>query len=105
MFMVIRKSNASVPKITGSKIATDYITKDISEQVALAVIEGADYDEKETTDVNRIYYIFDGQLQLFVRDKEAVLYAGDAFFIEKGMTYEMKGTFKAIAVNQPGLRI
>lgn len=32
---------------------------------------------------------------------ESVLGVGDTCFIEKGTTYEMSGTFKAITINQP----
>jgi len=101
MFKVIRKSEASIRKIADNKTATNYITKDISSQMSFATIEAIDYFEKETSSYNRIYYVLKGTLQLMFGKQEISLQGEDSCFVEKGTTYEMKGTFKAIVVNQP----
>lgn len=53
------------------------------------------------TPYNRIYYVLEGEMELVVDGKASRLQAGDSCFISKNTTYEMRGTFKAITVNQP----
>lgn len=101
MYRVVRRPEALVRKIAENKVAVNYITKDISQEVSLAIIEATDYYEKETTAYNRIYYVLDGTLVLVFNGEEMSLHVGDTCFIEKGMTYEMKGTFEVVVVNQP----
>jgi hypothetical protein len=43
MFRVIRKSEAKERKIADNKSAFNYITKEISLEISLAVIEGTDF--------------------------------------------------------------
>ncbi|HEX4662684.1 MAG TPA: cupin domain-containing protein [Candidatus Saccharimonadales bacterium] len=101
MYKIVRQSEGTVRQIADNKLANNLITKDISPEVSFATTEATDYYEKETTEYNRIYYVLEGELEL-TRDGEATtLRQGDACFISKGTTYEMRGTFKAVTVNQP----
>ncbi|MCL5438778.1 MAG: cupin domain-containing protein [Patescibacteria group bacterium] len=101
MFKVVRKSEVTIRKIADNKIAISFITKDISKDVSLATTEATDYYEKETAYYNRIYYVLEGNLILVFNNEEVTLNVGDVCYVEKGTKYEMKGTFKAIIVNQP----
>lgn len=101
MYKVVRKSEGSVRKIADNKIAINYITKDITSDVSLAITETTDYFEKEEAKYNRIYYILSGVLTLEFESESIKLFEGDSCFVAKGTNYTMKGTFKAIIVNQP----
>ena len=101
MFKVIRKSEASVRQIASNKVAINYITKEISPQVSLAITEGKDYSEHEQAKYNRIYFVLDGKLVLQFEGEKVVLSRDDACFIEKTTEYQMSGTVKAIVINQP----
>jgi ethanolamine utilization protein EutQ (cupin superfamily) len=101
MYKIIRKSEATVRQIADNKLALNYVTKDLSPEVSLAVTEATDYYEKEITDYNRIYYVLEGELVLAFDGNEVKLSAGDSCFVGKGTGYEMSGTFKAVMVNQP----
>ncbi len=99
MFIVVRKSTSSSIK---NKDRDTKLFNDISNpsnNISLDVIEVEDYFEKGKASFNRVYHVFDGELQLAINDQQTTLYKGDGVFIQKGMTYEMKGTFKAVAVN------
>lgn len=102
MFVVVRKSDERVRKFNDRVEASD--GSDISykalDNVSLDVIEVKDYFEKGKAAYNRVYEVYDGELQLTINDQHVVLHKGDAVFIEKGMDYELKGTFKMIAVNK-----
>lgn len=101
MFKVVRKADAAVREIGDDKSVANYITKDVSSDVSLAVTEATDYSEMETTNYNRIYFVLEGELLLKFDDQEVSLLKEDACFVEKGTAYEMKGTFKAVIINQP----
>lgn len=101
MYKVVKKSDAVIRKISENKVATNYITKDISPHVSFTTLEATDYEEKETTSYNRIYHVLKGTLTLTFDDQVVILLEGDSCYIEKGTNYEMCGTFKAVVVNQP----
>lgn len=101
MYKIIRKSDTSIRKIAENKVAINYVTRDLTSEVSLATTEAIDYYEKETANYNRIYFVLEGQLILTFDNQEVVLDKDDVCYVGKGTTYEMKGTFKAIMVNQP----
>ena len=101
MFKVVRRTETTVRRIADNKTAANYITKDISKNVSLATTEATNYYEKEAADYNRIYYVLEGNLILVFNTEEVALNVSDVCYVEKGTKYEMKGTFKAIIVNQP----
>jgi len=101
MYKIVKASEATVRQIAENKTASNLITKDISTDLSLATTKADDYYEKETTEYNRIYFILDGQLELTIDGDKQLLSVGDACFITKGTTYEMRGTFNAVTVNQP----
>ena len=102
--MVIKKSETPVKKISDDKMSLNEIV-DIDEKVSLNVTEAVDYNERTTAEYSRIYYIYDGLMQLSINNRELELGKGDACFVEKGMTFALKGTFKVITVSQPPLHL
>lgn len=101
MHKIVKASEATIRQIADNKTANNLITKEITPNVSLATTNATDYYEKEATDYDRIYYVLEGEMQLDIDGTHSVLSIGDACFIEKGTTYEMRGTFNAVIVNQP----
>ena len=101
MFKVVKKSEANVRIIADNKIAIDFITKDITKEISLAIIETNKYHGKEISAYNRIYFVIEGELHLIIDKKEVSLTSGDTCFIGKHTSYEMKGTCKTIVIDQP----
>ena len=101
MYKVVRESEGSIRQIAPNKTANNLISKEISPNISFATTEATDYYEKETTPYDRIYYVLDGALDLTIDGTTTSLQKGDACFISKNTTYEMRGTFKAVTVNQP----
>lgn len=101
MYKIVRESEGSIRQIAPNKTANNLITKDISPNISFATTEATDYYEKEKTTYDRIYYVLEGELELSFDSEANTLQKGDACFIGKGTTYEMRGTFKAVTVNQP----
>ncbi len=106
MFAVVRKSKESkhvIKKISDEKQSLNEIVN-IDDKVELNVAEVVDHHEKIKTAYNRIYYVFDGLMQIFINNQEILLQKGDACFVEKGMIVELQGTFSVIIVGKPEVR-
>lgn len=101
MYKVVRKQEAGVRKVADNKTAFNYITKYISTNVSMAVIEAEDCHQKETIKYNRIYFVISGKLVLIFDDKSVILLEGDSCYIDKDTNYELEGTFKTVIINQP----
>lgn len=101
MHKVVKASEGTIRQIAENKTATNLITKEISPTISLATTEATNYYEKETCEYDRIYYVLAGELRINSDGTESTVQVGDACFIAKGTVYEMRGTFKALIVNQP----
>jgi mannose-6-phosphate isomerase-like protein (cupin superfamily) len=107
MFTVVRKSKESkhiIKKLSEEEHSFTEIV-DMNERVSVDVAEVVDHHEKIKTAYNRIYYIFEGTMRIWINNQEMVLQKGDACFVEKGMIVEIRGTFSVILVGQPILRL
>lgn len=101
MYKVVRESEGTVRQIASNKIANNLISKDVSPNISFATTEATEYYEKETAQYDRIYYVLEGVLEITIGREKSTLQVGDACFISKDTTYEMRGSFKVVAVNQP----
>jgi ethanolamine utilization protein EutQ (cupin superfamily) len=101
MFKVVRASEAMPRQIAETYKANNYITKDISPGVSLAVNEANDHQEMELTEYDRIYYVLEGEIELDFDGEHVRLQPSDSCFVAKDTEYKFSGTFKAVVVNQP----
>ncbi|MBW4061038.1 hypothetical protein HJC99_00490 [Candidatus Saccharibacteria bacterium] len=101
MYKIVRKQEAAVRKISETYEARNYITKDISRSVSLAVNTASGHSERETTDYDRIYYVISGELLINIDGESSGISTGDSLLISKGTIYDFYGTFEAVVVNQP----
>src|SRR6266513_2399994 len=101
MFKIVRASEAIPRQIAETYKANNYITKDISPDVSLAINEANNHQETELTKYDRIYYVLEGEIE-FDFDGEIVrIQAGDSCFVAKDTEYKFSGTFKTVVVNRP----
>jgi len=106
MYKIVSKKDATIRQISDNKTATNFITKEISPDVSLAVIENKGYFGEVVTDNNRIYYVIKGHLSLeFGGNEKAELNEGDACFISSGTSYIMSGDCKVATIDQPAFGI
>lgn len=101
MYKIVRKSEAIIRKIANNKTAYNYITKEFSPGVSLAVIEGINYDSPIIAEQNWIYFILEGEMKLEFKEKQVSLKEGDVCYVSRGEQYRMIGTYRAIIVCQP----
>ena len=101
MYKIVKESEGIIRKITNNKTVLNLITRDVTPNVSLAVIDAQEYRGDEQANYNRIYYVIEGSLTLTFDDNRQTLELGDSCYIEKGRKYQIEGTFKAIIVSQP----
>ncbi len=101
MYKVVRKVEALVRQVSDNKTATNFITKEISPNVSLAVIDNKGFYGEVTVESDRIYYIVSGKLSLEFSGEKVELNEGDACFISHGSSYLLSGDCKVVTVDQP----
>lgn len=101
MYKLVKKDEAIQRQISPNYKANNFITKETSVNISLAVTEATDFKEAVTPKENRIYYVLEGELHLNFDGEKIIVKAGDSCFISEGTTYILEGTFKSVIVNQP----
>lgn len=101
MYKIVKRFEAIVREIAKTYHARNYITKDISPNVSLAVNTANQHTEIETTQYDQIYYVINGRLNISANNQRATLDPSDSIIISKGTSYEFSGSFEAVVINQP----
>lgn len=101
MYKIVKANAGTVRKIADNKSVNNLITKEDASAISLATTEGKDFYGQEVTRYNRAYFVLEGTLEVNFDGEYHRLSVGDACYIDAGTKYEMKGTFKAVVVNQP----
>jgi mannose-6-phosphate isomerase-like protein (cupin superfamily) len=101
MYKIIRKSEAVVRQVSENKVVINFITKEISPNVSLAIIDNKGFYGEVIVDNDRIYYIVSGKLILEFNGEKKELNEGDSCFISCGSSYIMSGDCTAVTVDQP----
>jgi mannose-6-phosphate isomerase-like protein (cupin superfamily) len=104
MYMVVRKSLNTAKRISGNKMTLNEIVPN-DQRISLDFAEVIDHYEKTIAAYNRIYYIAEGHMQFYFNNQLINLQKGDACFVEKGMHFELKGTFTVIIVSHHKLYV
>ena len=105
MYKIIRKAEAVTRQVSDNKTATNFVTKEISPNVSLAVIENKGHFGEVTAENNRIYYMLKGNLSLDFGSEKVELNEGDACFISCGTSYDMSGDCKVVTVDSPAFGV
>jgi ethanolamine utilization protein EutQ (cupin superfamily) len=103
---IIKKSEAEARKINETYKVVNFLTRDISENVSLAIGHATNHSETtKNIRSDRVYYILDGRLMIKQNDKDLIAEQGDVIFIPKNTEYHFEGTFKTILVNSPAFNL
>ncbi|MFA4907325.1 MAG: cupin domain-containing protein [archaeon] len=99
---IIKKSEGIARKISENYKVTNFLTKDSSKNVSLAVSEAKNHSETtKNIRSDRVYYVLEGKLVVKKNGKKFVAKQGDTIFIPKNMEYHFEGTFRAVLINSP----
>ena len=101
MYKVIRKTEAIIRQVSDGKTVANFVTKEISPNVSLAVVDNKGYFGEVSVDSDRIYYVVSGILSLEFNGEKVKINEGDSCFISHGSSYIFSGDCKVITVDQP----
>ena len=101
MYTLVKKEDANARQVSDTKVVHNFITKDISPGVSLAVVENNGNFGEVTAMQNYCYYVIEGVLELTFDGEVVQISAGDACLVEQGTTYNFAGDCKAVVVNHP----
>ena len=98
MFIIARKDQHATHKILIKKKKDNAIIP-LNDRVSLDVANVVNHHEKTKAAYNRIYYVSGGSMKIYINNQLFILEKGDACFVEKGMIFELQGTFSIIVVS------
>ena len=102
---LFKRSEGIARKISESYKVTNFLTKELSENISVAISEANNhFEDTKNIRSDRVYYVLEGKLKVKINDKEVVAEVGDMIFIPKNTAYHFEGTFKAILINTPAFR-
>ncbi|OGM89838.1 hypothetical protein A3J77_00565 [Candidatus Wolfebacteria bacterium RBG_13_41_7] len=101
MYKIIRKSEAVIRKVSDGKTVENFVTKEISPNVSLAVVENKRNFGEVSVDSDRIYYVLSGKLVLGFGSEKVKLDEGDACFVSSGSSFNFSGDCRVVTVDQP----
>lgn len=98
----VKKEDSIIRGEGSSYRIANYITKENSEKVSLAVSElNGEAPKTMNTVSDRIYYFVEGTAEFIFENKIIKVEKEAALFIPANTEYKMIGSFKAILINSP----
>lgn len=105
MYKKITKNEKITRKITDVHSADNYLTKETTKNISLAInkLEGK-LDLVKTVN-ERVFYFISADVE-FVIDNEKVHFEdGDVLYLSKGTNYSAIGNFEAVVINSPAFGV
>lgn len=100
--ILVKKNEAVIRKAFDSYSVQNYVTKNQSQTVSLAVGNAKNHKKTTQTSSDRLYYVLEGEL---VINKNLKAQKGDVVYIPKNIEYTYEGTFKAVIINSPAFKV
>ncbi len=99
---IIKKNKCVVRKISRTYKVKNFLTKDLTKNISLAIGEATKHSEiTKNIRSDRIYYVLRGKLLIKKGNKKFIAKPGDVIYISRNTQYNFEGTFKAILINSP----
>lgn len=85
--------------------ADNYLTKEITENVSLAVTRlNGKLDSNQIAN-ERVYYFISADVDFTIDNEEVHCESGDVLYLTKHTTYSAEGNFKAVTINVPAFGV
>ncbi len=101
MYKKISKNEKVTRKISEVHSADNYLTKEITENVSLAVTKLNGNLDSSKIENERVYYFIVANVDFIIDDEKVHCESGDVLYLEKGTTYSACGDFEAVTINVP----
>ncbi len=105
MYKKITKKEKVTRKITDAHSADNYLTKETTESISLAInkLDGK-LDLLKTVN-ERVFYFISADVEFIIDDEKVHFKDGDVLYLDKNTTYSANGRFEAVVVNSPAFGV
>ena len=105
MFIQYKKED-KVTRGEGNYFIDNYLTKDKSPDISVAVSHLNGFmDKTKNIESERVYYFIKAEAVFIINNEIVNVKDGDVLYIEKNTSYSMKGHFDAVLINSPAFDI
>ena len=105
MYKKITKNESVRRKITEVHSADNYLTKETTENVSLAIIRLNGELKEDNLKNERVYYFLKANVDFIIDGEKVHCENGDVLYLEKGTSYSANGNYEAVTVNVPAFGV
>ena len=105
MYKKISSNEKIARKISEVHSADNYLTKETTENISLAVTKlNGKLDSNKITN-ERVYYFISADVNFIIDDEKVHCNNGDVLYLAKNTIYSAEGDFEAITINIPAFGV
>ena len=101
MYKKIANNEKVTRQISDVHSADNYLTKDTTENVSLAVNKLNGILETSTIKNERVYYFINANVDFIIDEEKVHFDSGDVLYLTPGTSFSADGEFEAVVVNVP----
>lgn len=105
MYKKIAQNEKVTRKITDVHSADNYLTKETTENISLAInrLDGK-LDLLKTVN-ERVFYFINANVEFIIDGEKVHFEDGDVLYLDKDTSYSANGKFEAVVVNSPAFGV
>lgn len=105
MYKKISNNEKITRKISEVHSADNYLTKETTESVSLAVTKlNGKLDSNKITN-ERVYYFISADVNFMINNEKVHCDSGDVLYLDKDTIYSAEGDFEAVTINVPAFGV
>ena len=105
MYKKISNNEKITRKISEVHSADNYLTKETTESVSLAVTKlNGKLDSNKITN-ERVYYFISADVNFIIDNEKVHCDSGDVLYLDKNTSYSAEGDFEAVTINVPAFGV
>ncbi|MBQ9658540.1 MAG: hypothetical protein IJV31_07220 [Clostridia bacterium] len=101
MYKRISKNEKITRKISEVHYADNYLTKETTENISLAITKLNGKLDSSKIINERVYYFISADVDFIIDDEKVHCESGDVLYLDKDTSYSAEGEFEAITINVP----
>ncbi len=105
MYKKISKNEKITRDISEVHSADNYLTKETTENVSLAITRLNGKLDSSITANERVYYFISADVDFIIDNEKIHCESGDVLYLDKDTTYSAEGDFEAITINVPAFGV
>lgn len=105
MYKKITKKEKITRRITDVHSADNYLTKETTENISLAINKLDGKLDLVKTVNERVFYFISADVEFIIDGKKVHFEDEDVLYLDKDTTYSANGRFEAVVVNSPAFGV